>query len=50
MDVAGTAVWITLWPADGVMRMEDVRGVFDGSYFYKVAGARRAVYISQKSA
>ena len=27
------------------MRMEDVRGIYDGSYFYKVGGVRRAKYI-----
>lgn len=43
----GTATYITIWPADGIMRMEDVRGVFDGSYFFKVAGDRRARYLSQ---
>ncbi|KAI0789177.1 Caleosin related protein-domain-containing protein [Abortiporus biennis] len=31
------AVWFTIWPADGVMTMEDIRGVYDGSYFHKKA-------------
>lgn len=44
----GTATYITIWPEDGIMRMEDVRGVFDGSYFYKTAGARRSAYLSAK--
>ncbi|KAI0337653.1 Caleosin-domain-containing protein [Trametopsis cervina] len=52
MDVFGvtaaffewSATYITLWPSDGVMRMEDVRQVYDGSYFYKIAGDRRANY------
>jgi peroxygenase len=30
-----------LWPEDGRMMKEDVRGVFDGSIFYTIA-ARRA--------
>lgn len=42
---AGTATYLTIWPADGIMRMEDVRGVYDGSYFFKVAGKRRDAYI-----
>ncbi|KAJ4290274.1 hypothetical protein N0V90_010489 [Kalmusia sp. IMI 367209] len=33
--------WLLLWPNDGRMTKEDVRGVFDGSVFYKIA-ARRA--------
>ena len=32
-----TATWILLWPQDGKIRKEDVRGVFDGSLFYTVA-------------
>ncbi|KAF7794005.1 hypothetical protein EIP86_005132 [Pleurotus ostreatoroseus] len=40
------ATYLTIWPADGVMRMEDVRAVYDGSYFYKVAGERRQMYAS----
>lgn len=43
-----TATYITIWPEDGIMRLEDVRGIFDGSYFYKTAGARRAAYLSPK--
>jgi hypothetical protein len=38
---AGTATWLMLWPEDGRMMKEDVRGVFDGSIFYTIA-ARRA--------
>jgi hypothetical protein len=26
------ATWILLWPADGVIRKEDVRAVYDGRY------------------
>lgn len=32
-----TAVYLLLWPDDGVIRKEDVRGVFDGSIFQKKA-------------
>ncbi|KAH8101333.1 Caleosin related protein-domain-containing protein [Cristinia sonorae] len=31
------ATYVTIWPEDGVMMLEDVRAVYDGSYFYKVA-------------
>lgn len=27
-------MYLLLWPDDGVLRKEDVRGVFDGSIFY----------------
>lgn len=33
----GLAVYLLLWPSDGVMRKEDVRRVFDGSIFQKKA-------------
>lgn len=26
-----------LWPEDGKMKKEDLRGVFDGSFFYTMA-------------
>ncbi|THH28185.1 hypothetical protein EUX98_g6009 [Antrodiella citrinella] len=32
------ATYFVIWPEDGIMTLEDVRGVYDGSYFYKVAG------------
>ncbi|KDQ62950.1 hypothetical protein JAAARDRAFT_28921 [Jaapia argillacea MUCL 33604] len=32
--------WVMVWPKDGVLRKEDVRGVYDGSIFWKVAKAR----------
>ncbi|RKK83794.1 hypothetical protein BFJ69_g2531 [Fusarium oxysporum] len=35
------ATYILLWPDDGRMMKEDIRGIYDGSLFYKVA-ARRA--------
>ncbi|KAL5392110.1 hypothetical protein PMIN03_007276 [Paraphaeosphaeria minitans] len=35
------ATYLMLWPEDGHMMKEDIRGVYDGSVFYKIA-ARRA--------
>ncbi|KAF5538424.1 het-E-1 heterokaryon incompatibility protein [Fusarium napiforme] len=35
------ATYILLWPDDGRMMKEDIRGIYDGSLFYKIA-ARRA--------
>lgn len=32
-----TAVYLLLWPDDGIIRKEDVRQVFDGSIFYRKA-------------
>lgn len=32
-----TAVYLLLWPEDGILRKEDVRGIFDGSIFQKKA-------------
>lgn len=37
-------MYLTIWPEDGIMRMEDVRGVLDGSYLFKIAGEGRAAY------
>ncbi|KAL9109332.1 MAG: hypothetical protein Q9187_008180 [Circinaria calcarea] len=31
------AVYLLLWPDDGIMRKEDIRRVYDGSIFYKKA-------------
>ncbi|KAG6144506.1 hypothetical protein E4U22_005558 [Claviceps purpurea] len=36
------AMYYLLWPADGRMKKEDVRGIYDGSIFYDIAAARRA--------
>ena len=33
----GLATYLFLWPADGVMRKEDIRGIYDGSIFYTKA-------------
>ncbi|KAF2438424.1 Caleosin-domain-containing protein [Karstenula rhodostoma CBS 690.94] len=35
------ATYLMLWPDDGRMMKEDIRGIYDGSVFYKIA-ARRA--------
>ncbi|WZH42154.1 Caleosin related protein-domain-containing protein [Fusarium acuminatum] len=39
--LVGLATYILLWPNDGRMMKEDIRGIYDGSLFYKIA-ARRA--------
>ncbi|KAL8694911.1 MAG: hypothetical protein Q9218_000482 [Villophora microphyllina] len=31
------ATYLLIWPADGIMKKEDVRGIYDGSIFYKRA-------------
>ena len=33
----GLATYLLIWPVDGIMRKEDIRGVYDGSIFYKKA-------------
>ena len=33
----GTATYLLIWPDDGVMKKEDIRGIYDGSIFYKKA-------------
>ena len=40
----GLATYLLLWPEDGIMRKEDIRGVYDGSIFYKKAEQ----YVQQK--
>jgi len=30
-------VYLLIWPEDGVMRKEDIRGIYDGSIFYRKA-------------
>ncbi len=37
----GMSTYLLIWPSDGVMKMEDVRGVYDGSYFCKAAAANK---------
>ncbi|MCJ1381116.1 hypothetical protein MMC17_004225 [Xylographa soralifera] len=32
-----TATYLLIWPDDGVMQKEDIRGIYDGSIFYKKA-------------
>jgi hypothetical protein len=34
------ATYLLLWPADGRMMKEDIRGIFDGSIFYTIAARR----------
>ena len=38
---AGLATYLLIWPDDGILRKEDVRGVFDGSIFYQKAEQHR---------
>lgn len=35
-----TATYLLLWPADGIMRKEDIRRIYDGSIFWDVAEKR----------
>ncbi|ORY03318.1 Caleosin related protein-domain-containing protein [Clohesyomyces aquaticus] len=35
-----TATYIMLWPSDGRMMKEDIRGMYDGSIFYTIAARR----------
>jgi peroxygenase len=36
----GIATYIMLWPKDGRMMKEDIRGIYDGSIFYTIAERR----------
>ncbi|KAI0116686.1 Caleosin-domain-containing protein [Hypoxylon sp. NC0597] len=36
------ATYLMLWPADGKMKKEDIRGIYDGSIFYTMANRRTA--------
>ncbi|PFH53897.1 hypothetical protein AMATHDRAFT_72925 [Amanita thiersii Skay4041] len=36
------ATYIMLWPMDGRMKKEEIKAIYDGSMFYKVASARKA--------
>jgi hypothetical protein len=33
-----------LWPEDGKMKKEDIRGIYDGSLFYVIAAKREKQY------
>ncbi|KAI9816253.1 MAG: hypothetical protein M1827_001854 [Pycnora praestabilis] len=44
------ATYLLLWPEDGVMRKEDVRGIFDGSIFYKKAEEHKQKQVMAKQA
>lgn len=52
----GTAVYLLLWPADGIIRKDDVRRIFDGSIFqvkadeYAKKQSRRSIEQQQKYA
>lgn len=35
--IIGLATYLLLWPEDGILRKEDIRGVYDGSIFYTKA-------------
>jgi peroxygenase len=37
---AGLATYLMLWPEDGRMMKEDIRGIYDGSIFYTIAARR----------
>jgi len=36
-----TATYILLWPKDGRLMKEDIRGIYDGSIFYTISARRR---------
>jgi hypothetical protein len=38
--MTGIATYIMLWPEDGRMMKEDIRGIYDGSIFYTLAERR----------
>lgn len=48
--MVGAAVYLLLWPEDGVLRKEDVRGIFDGSIFYQKAEEHAARQETQRKA
>ncbi|KDQ60377.1 hypothetical protein JAAARDRAFT_152967 [Jaapia argillacea MUCL 33604] len=35
------ATWLLLWPKDWIIRKEDVRAIYDGSIFWKIAKERK---------
>lgn len=39
-------MYILLWPEDGAMTKDEVRGVFDGSIFYAIAEQRAKALMS----
>ncbi|KAG9223447.1 hypothetical protein PLEOSDRAFT_1095851 [Pleurotus ostreatus PC15] len=36
------AMYLLLWPADGLMKKEDIRAIYDGSLFYTLAQSQNA--------
>ena len=43
-------MYLLLWPDDGIMKKEDIRGVYDGSIFYRMADehAKRTWNVQKK--
>ncbi|KAH9881892.1 hypothetical protein J1614_001063 [Plenodomus biglobosus] len=41
------AMYILLWPHDGRLRKEDIRGVYEGSIFFEIAEARARMLASK---
>ena len=35
--MTGIATYLLIWPADGIMRKEDIRRIYDGSIFFQKA-------------
>lgn len=42
LEIIGLATYLMLWPADGKMRKDDIRRIYDGSIFYTLANQRAA--------
>ncbi|RPB23237.1 Caleosin-domain-containing protein [Terfezia boudieri ATCC MYA-4762] len=42
-----TATYLLLWPADGIMRKEDIRRMYDGSLFWDIAEKRECERIAK---
>lgn len=40
MDPFGWSAALLLWPKDGRMKKEDIRGIYDGSLFFEIAARR----------
>lgn len=44
-----TATYLLLWPEDGVIKKEDVRGIYDGSTFQRKADEHKAKIEGKKA-